>query len=682
MIQCLHDDLLELTRGKIKVYDVWTALKDAFSRKSIAKQIYLMQELFGMKLRADEALQSFFVRFDKKIRELKEIGEKLEEVDIVIRLMMLMPETYRPVISALETLDRNDVTVTQVKSRLLEEELRINKTSSEELFEHPTAMHAAQSRKTTPYKKKKDQFCFVCGDPNHIAPNCPDRKTSSSEKDVETVTGNLATISCSKAYAMTAKETSNCTNNDWFILDSGCSRHMVNDLNLLTDIKKLEIPVKISVAKDGEEMFGDRGGILNCKNQGGEYLRLKNVVYVPKCSYNLISVNSLLTQGYQVTFDDECAKIMRNGTVVGNAVVVKGMYRLDLTAFVKHPNLVNSCNFTVKKIENRPLATVYSSIAGPITPDAVNGERYFVSFVDEFTQMKVIYLMKHKNELADKFKEFVDMATKQFRTNIGQFKSGYENDQIGNYCIQNGTHQEYVTDSQNVAVKLNQDLCEKAKLMIGTAKVDKALWGEAVNFALYIENRTPNVNSGISSYEAWFKIKPDTSNLHAFGCNAFVKMTNFREREFKFLGYGIGCYRLWNQLESKMAFAKNVEFDDRKLLLPGSWDGFVYIEFPAETEIDGNLLLIDDESDTNATQEIVDTKALTYEKQVLPEPRRGKRKRQPPKQLNDGNWILTTPRNGGRKKKKNSNSSKKPVAENNSKAPIVLTNRFSKLSFD
>ena len=48
-------------------------------------------------------------------------------------------------------------------------------------------------------------------------------------------------------------------------------------------------------------------------------------------------------------------------------------------------------------------------------------------------------------------------------------------------------------------------------------------WAEALNCANYIVNRTPTkVLQGITSKEAWSKIKPDVSHFRVFGCEALA----------------------------------------------------------------------------------------------------------------------------------------------------------------
>lgn len=52
------------------------------------------------------------------------------------------------------------------------------------------------------------------------------------------------------------------------------------------------------------------------------------------------------------------------------------------------------------------LEVLYSNVCGPFETLSLGGNAYFVSFVDEFTRMLWIYLIKKKNEVLSIFQKF------------------------------------------------------------------------------------------------------------------------------------------------------------------------------------------------------------------------------------------------------------------------------------
>ena len=52
------------------------------------------------------------------------------------------------------------------------------------------------------------------------------------------------------------------------------------------------------------------------------------------------------------------------------------------------------------------LGVVYSDVCGPFPVSSLGGNKYFVSFVDEFTRMTWVTLIKFKHEVFTEFQKF------------------------------------------------------------------------------------------------------------------------------------------------------------------------------------------------------------------------------------------------------------------------------------
>jgi hypothetical protein len=52
------------------------------------------------------------------------------------------------------------------------------------------------------------------------------------------------------------------------------------------------------------------------------------------------------------------------------------------------------------------LGIIHTDVCGPMSVATRNCYRYFVSFTDDLSRYGYIYLMKHKSETFEKFKEF------------------------------------------------------------------------------------------------------------------------------------------------------------------------------------------------------------------------------------------------------------------------------------
>src|SRR5699024_7025716 len=49
-----------------------------------------------------------------------------------------------------------------------------------------------------------------------------------------------------------------------------------------------------------------------------------------------------------------------------------------------------------------PLELIHTDVAGPVTPLGLAQERYFILFVDDYSKLIQVYLMRNKNEALDR----------------------------------------------------------------------------------------------------------------------------------------------------------------------------------------------------------------------------------------------------------------------------------------
>jgi hypothetical protein len=64
------------------------------------------------------------------------------------------------------------------------------------------------------------------------------------------------------------------------------------------------------------------------------------------------------------------------------------------------------------------LGLVHTDVCGPMIYVARGGFQYFITFIDDFGRYGYIYLMRHKSESFEKFKEFQNEIPNQLGTII------------------------------------------------------------------------------------------------------------------------------------------------------------------------------------------------------------------------------------------------------------------------
>ena len=69
------------------------------------------------------------------------------------------------------------------------------------------------------------------------------------------------------------------------------------------------------------------------------------------------------------------------------------------------------------------LGVIHTDVCGPMSVSTRNGYRYFVTFTDDLSRYGYIYLMKHKFETFEKFKEFQSEVENQLNKKIKHLRS-------------------------------------------------------------------------------------------------------------------------------------------------------------------------------------------------------------------------------------------------------------------
>ena len=104
----------------------------------------------------------------------------------------------------------------------------------------------------------------------------------------------------------------------------------------------------------------------------------------------------------------------------------------------------------------------------------------------------------------------------------------YTSKEFAKYCTSKGImHQftnPYTPEQNSISERLNRTLIESGKSMLFHAGLPLSFWAEAVNTATYLHNRSP-ISSlpDKTSYECWYRTKPDVSNLKVIGSICYVR---------------------------------------------------------------------------------------------------------------------------------------------------------------
>lgn len=94
----------------------------------------------------------------------------------------------------------------------------------------------------------------------------------------------------------------------------------------------------------------------------------------------------------------------------------------------------------------KSLRVVHSDVCGPLETPSLGGNRYFVTFVDEYTRKIWLYLIKERNEVFSVFVKFCALAERQSGNSFRIFRTDgggeYTSKEFANFCEGNGIEHE------------------------------------------------------------------------------------------------------------------------------------------------------------------------------------------------------------------------------------------------
>jgi transposase InsO family protein len=199
---------------------------------------------------------------------------------------------------------------------------------------------------------------------------------------------------------------------------------------------------------------------------------------------------------------------------------------------------------------NDLLEIIHTDVCGLMSVEARGGYRYFLTFTDDLSRYGYIYLMKHKSETFEKFKEFQSEVENHRNKKIKFLRSDrggeYLSYEFGLHLRKCGIVSQLTppgTPQRNgVSEHRNRTLLDVVRSMMSLTDLPLSFWGYALETTAFTLNRAPSKSVDTTPYELWFGKKPKLSFLKVWGCNAYVKKLQPDKLEPKsekcvFIGY-------------------------------------------------------------------------------------------------------------------------------------------------
>jgi hypothetical protein len=326
------------------------------------------------------------------------------------------------------------------------------------------------------------------------------------------------------------------TCNSW-IIDSGANEHMTGSATSLSDYHLVDTPHNVTLAN---------GFLSTVAGSGHTHLnpdiKLLSVLHVPGFPFNLLSISKITKAlNCSVSFYPSLCifQDLKTQRMIGIGHEVGGLYYLDLVPSVppcalqsstsalqwhcrlgtlKHqvPSLCHELSVSCEACQlskhhhvpfssrvvsrvSYPFELVHYDIWGPMNI-ASNKFHYFLTFVDDFSRMTWLFLMKNCSKLFSIFQIFRNTIKTQFSQKIRILRSDnakeYTSSSFASYLFDKGIiHQTLCahTPQQNgVAECKNCHLLDVVHCLLIHMHVPKHFWSDAVLTANYLINRMPS----------------------------------------------------------------------------------------------------------------------------------------------------------------------------------------------
>lgn len=210
---------------------------------------------------------------------------------------------------------------------------------------------------------------------------------------------------------------------------------------------------------------------------------------------------------------------------------------------------------------------------------SIGNNHYYIVFTDDYTRFRWWYPLKSKSEAFGKLLELLAMIKNQEGLTLKKLRSDnggeFDSKAVKLFLQQQGIQWEptvpYAPDQNGVSERSNRTLIEKARTQLIGAGLPPKLWGEALNNAVYLTNRSPSRSTDKTPYEEWYGNKPDLSHLRVFGCAAYALDPHAKSRgkmaprshKTNLVGYEAkNQYRLYDPDKDSIIRLRDVVFNE------------------------------------------------------------------------------------------------------------------------
>lgn len=558
--------------------EAWNALRAQHRRSSLGARSRVYRKISGSILSNGTSMIKHLDSLLENIEELREMGNVLSEGTAIGMIIGSLNSDYDGLVTALEAWE-GMLTLEILKVKLVEEWERREalKQEAEKYRRAGTYGQVGRYGKNESESTKRYQGTEL---------------ELGTKAGIYKQTGSDATgRHYGTKFATHAEGIRKLSKRNWLI-DSGASSHMTGstepfcnfDRNHKSGIRVANGEI-ISSAGIGtvKELVNTEGGIKE--------IELREVLFVPQISDNLISVGKLTERGDIVEFERDGCYLRTGNDRVRVGRTENNVYKLntidsggqatqseeanigrcvhDWHRRLAHRNLddirkmkrqgleilecghSDICEQCIKgKMARKPfpkkatpveatLDCIVSDVCGAMQVESLGRKKYFVTFIDEFSGYCEVYFLRRKDDVTEAAIKFLTKIKTRFQRMPKVFRSDrggeYLNKKLEHFLTSNGITPQctvgYAPEQNGIAERKNRTLVEAARTMIADSGLPKTFWAEAIFNANYTLNCVLKRGTKKSPFETFYGRKPRYDKFHEFGSDVYVKIPDEKRRK-------------------------------------------------------------------------------------------------------------------------------------------------------
>ncbi|KAJ9558298.1 hypothetical protein OSB04_012912 [Centaurea solstitialis] len=497
-------------------------------------KLLIMQEILSLKLQKGQSVKNHLIEMRRLFKCLSRLGYKMTQEELVYLMWFSLTKEVQDTASAYMKEPKNDV----------------DKVHEDILASLEPVPEPANLMDTDIIDELGDLSCPECG-----SEDICEHSMNIDQMDIGLPdTPGIFMIDC----LITSYES--------WVIDTGSCYHICNHLQGFTRRKTLRKDRSNLRVGEGTPLIAEAVGSYSLSLPSGLVLELDNCYYIPNMIKNVLSFDLLVDQGFYYKYSYKMISVFKDNIFYFKATPVDGLYTVNLKdnnseiyhiskrskdiedqTYLWHCRLghINKKrvelllkggflgNFDYKPFDNcesclsgkmtkQPfnseneratdlLEIIHTDVCGPFSHVARGGYRYFITFTDDFSRYGYVYLMRHKSETFEKFKEYqnevqnlLDKRIKFLRSDRG---GEYLSDEFDNHLMECGIVSQltppYTPQMNGVSERRNRTLLDMVRTMMCHSSLPISFSGHALETAAHILNRAPTKSVEKTPYELW-----------------------------------------------------------------------------------------------------------------------------------------------------------------------------------